>query len=468
MPNTLAYLVLLSWPLVTVVLFKRMPMDRALVWCLLGGYLLLPPATQINFPGIPAFDKMSVPSLSAYLVCLFVLKMRIPLLPESWVGRGLLVLFILSPFGTVLTNNDEIIVPFRPDLPGLRLYDALSIVSYQIYVIMTFAMARCLLASARALREILIALVIAGLIYSVPMLIEIRLSPQINVWVYGFFQHAFDQMMRQGGFRPIVFLQHGLWVAFFAMTAVLAAAQLMREAEGRQKLRLMLVMAYLFVVLVLCKSIGSLIYGAALLPLVLVLGTRHLVILGAAMAVFTVGYPVLRATGAIPVDEMVRFFASFSPDRAHSLGYRFNNEGLLLAHAYERPLFGWGGYLRNLLHDPLTGRVATIADGQWIVTITMYGWAGYLAEFGLMALPLLVFARGVLSGNTAGFTPALGALAVIHGVNMIDMLPNATLTPLTWMICGGLLGHAEILGLIGRRRGLPNAALTGQGRRTIL
>ena len=48
------------------------------------------------------------------------------------------------------------------------------------------------------------------------MLVEVRLSPQINTWIYGFFQHDFIQMMRYGGFRPIVFLPHGLWVAFFA------------------------------------------------------------------------------------------------------------------------------------------------------------------------------------------------------------------------------------------------------------
>ena len=39
----------------------------------------------------------------------------------------------------------------------------------------------------------------------------------------GYFQHSFEQMMRAGGFRPIVFLYHGLWVAFLTATAVLAA-----------------------------------------------------------------------------------------------------------------------------------------------------------------------------------------------------------------------------------------------------
>lgn len=38
--------------------------------------------------------------------------------------------------------------------------------------------------------------------YTIPMLIELRLSPQMNVWVYGFFQHDFIQTVRYGGSLP--------------------------------------------------------------------------------------------------------------------------------------------------------------------------------------------------------------------------------------------------------------------------
>lgn len=49
------------------------------------------------------------------------------------------------------------------------------------------------------------------------MLYEVRLSPQLHRIFYGYFPHSFAQQVRGGGFRPVVFLQHGLWVAFFAM-----------------------------------------------------------------------------------------------------------------------------------------------------------------------------------------------------------------------------------------------------------
>ena len=39
----------------------------------------------------------------------------------------------------------------------------------------------------------------------------------------------------------------------------------------------------------------------------------------------------------------------------------------------------------------------------------------------------------------------LGSLALLVGVNMIDLLPNASLTPWTWLLAGALLGRSEEL-----------------------
>lgn len=461
MPNSLAYLALLLWPVVVVVLFRRLPMERALIWSILGGYLALPPVAAIDLPAVPSLDKMSIPALSAYAVVTLMLRIPVPLVPKGTVARVLLAVFVLAPFGTILTNPEPVAV-VNGLLPGLRLYDAISIIAFQAFVILTFALARSLLATPQALREILVALVVGGLIYSLPMLVEIRLSPQINTWIYGFFQHSFEQMMRQGGFRPIVFLEHGLWVAFFAMTSVLAAVSLLRAAPAAEKARLALAAAYLFGVLVLCKSIGSLVYAVALAPLVLFMGQRWLLRLAVAMAVLALAYPVLRSAGYIPADQLVDLAASYSADRAQSLDYRFTNEAILLDHAFRKPWFGWGGYERNLLHDVYSGRVETIADGRWVIVLGMFGWAGYIGEFGLLALPLFLLWRR----SAEALAAPVGALAVIHGINMVDMLPNATLTPLTWLIAGALLGHCERQPALDRQD--SPAPVLAQRQRTII
>jgi hypothetical protein len=72
-----------------------------------GGYLLLPPVqANFNLPMIPAFDKVSIPNLSALFVVVAVLGRRIRLMPDSWIGRVLLVLFVISPLATMLTNTE--------------------------------------------------------------------------------------------------------------------------------------------------------------------------------------------------------------------------------------------------------------------------------------------------------------------------------------------------------------------------
>ena len=132
--------------------------------------------------------------------------------------------------------------------------------------------------------------------------------------------------------------------------------------------------------------------------------------------------------------------APISEDRAQSLGFRFMNDALLIERASEQPLVGWGGWGRNLLHNPVTGGIETISDGQWIITLTMYGWVGFLALFGLLALPLLRLLANVVGRDTGDLPRPVAALAMILGLNMADLMINATLTPISWLICGVLLG----------------------------
>lgn len=66
MPNAFAYLMLMIWPVVCVILFRRLSLERAMIWCILGGYLVLPPLANFDLPLIPAMDKFSIPNISAF------------------------------------------------------------------------------------------------------------------------------------------------------------------------------------------------------------------------------------------------------------------------------------------------------------------------------------------------------------------------------------------------------------------
>lgn len=445
MPNLLAYLMLLVWPLVTVWLFRRMPPGRAVVWAIFAGYLLLPPLAEFKLPALPGLNKFSIPVISVWLYCLIARGERVRFIPRHPVGRLLAVGLLLAPMLAAFSNTDPIRIGPGMFLPGQGIKDAMGSVLGQLSVIMSWALARHYLRDDRAVRDLLIALVMGMLVYSFPMLIEVRMSPQVNVWVYGFFQHSFDQMMRQGGFRPIVFLEHGLWVALLTMQSVLAAIILTRsETDDALRRRWRWAAIYLAVVLVLCKTMGALVYLLTLAPLLMLAGPRTITRVAVVLALLSLLYPLLQMMHLIPMRQMVEFAASLSPDRAQSLGFRFFMEEQLLERALERFWFGWGSWGRNLVYDPLTGDSISVTDGRWIIVLGSVGLFGFLCEFGLLCLPIFALARGATSRIAAG-------TALMLGVNMVDLLPNATLTPMTWLLSGALLGYVE------ERRRTPHA-----------
>ncbi|MFZ1469963.1 MAG: hypothetical protein WAT09_13450 [Paracoccaceae bacterium] len=444
-PNILAYAMLLVWPFVTWQLYRRMDPARALIWTILAGYLILPPLTKFDFPVVPDFDKDSIPALMALGMSVFILRDRVGFVPSGTMGRFLVAFFILSPFVTVLSNADPILILDGDDVPGMKAYDSIAAMANHVIYALPLFLGRRYLATPEAARALIAALVVAGLAYSVPMLIESRFSPQMNIWFYGFFQHDFFQTIRQGGYRPVVFLPHGLWVAMFALISLVASTVVLRKGPAEMRPKQLLVMLYLLFMLVICKSAGVMVYALVMLPLIVLAPRRWQVLFAALIAVVVMVYPLLRGAHLVPLDAILDYARGLSPERAWSLQFRFENEEILLLRAEERPWFGWGGYARNFTHNPVTGEILNIADGAWVIQIGTYGWLGYVAEFGLLCLPLWLLGREALVQRSAAFAPEVAGLALIFAFNMLDLLPNGTLVPVSWLIAGALLGHAEAL-----------------------
>lgn len=449
MPNSLAFLMMTGWPFVTLVMYLKLPPRTAVIWSILLGYILLPAAMVIDLPALPGLSKHSIPSLFGYLYATLLLGKRISLLPEGRVGRILAIMLLLSPFLTVATNGDPIFINSQKVLPSLRPYDAVSMLAGQLGLLCIWALAREFLRDAAALRQMAMALAIAWLWYSIPMLYEVRMSPQLHIKIYGFFQHDFAQMMRQGGFRPIVFLEHGLWIAILTTMAALYCVVLGRISAPPVSRRFYLAAAYLMAVLVLCKSMAALLYAAALMPFMLFFSGRRMGQLAMVMGILVLSYPILRTLDVIPTQWLVETALKMSEERAQSLEYRFDNEDALLAHAMDRALFGWGGWERSFIHDVTTGETVSTTDGLWVIAMGYGGFTGFIAQFGLMSLPILLLA-GVHRAAGREVSVLAGGTAVVLAINLIDLLPNATITPVTWLISGGLLGYLEQL-----RQGVP-------------
>ncbi|SFD68258.1 hypothetical protein [Roseivivax sediminis] len=445
MPNMLAYLMLALWPVLTLVMFQRLPPSRAMLIAIVGGYLVLPePPAVFDLPLFPPFTKHNIPALSAFLALLWTQGRSAPLFPRNLMARALLAIFVISPVFTVLVNPEPLVFDAAV-IPGLGFKDMIALPMTQALLILPFLLARRLLATGEAQRETLRALFWGGMAYSVLMLIEIRLSPQINLWVYGYYQHAFDQTIRFGGFRPMVFLYHGLWVAFFCMMAMVAAWALWKSDTRGNRLVYFLSALYLTAILVLAKSLGALILAVGLVPLVLLLNPVMQINAAILIACLSMAYPVMKGAGIVPEETLLARAEAIDADRARSIEFRFDQEEVLLEKAREKPVFGWGSWGRNHIHDEVTGRILTVADGRWIITIGIYGWIGFLAEFGLISLPIFLLWRETVSRRDGEVARYIAPLTLLLAFNLFDMLPNATLTPITWLIAGALTGYAEVL-----------------------
>lgn len=433
---------LLSWPIITIVIFVRSKtLGRGLIWSVISGQLFLPAGTGIKFSMIPAIDKPSIVGFSALAACIFFRsKKRTPTSTRFGLVEIFLLMYILGPVVTSQFNGDNIIIGYR-FLPGVGLYDALSAAQAALVLLIPFFLGRKFLRSEEDLQAMLQALAVSGALYSVLLLFEVRFSPQLHFWVYGYYPSEFVQTLREGGFRPMAFMGHGLLAAFFLMASLLSAAALWRTRNPATP-PWSVVTIYLGAVLLVCKSLGALIYAIFGSALILFARSRTLMTVACILVVVSLGYPMLRFLGLMPTTAIVQLARSIDTERADSLQFRLDNEDQLLARALERPMFGWGRFGRSRIYDPETGKDLSVTDGRWIIDLGQFGFVGFLAEFGLLSLCVLRSAR---TYNTAKSDVQLyvATLTLLLAVNVVDLLPNAGLLPLTWLIAGALLGFSE-------------------------
>ena len=328
-------------------------------------------------------------------------------------------------------------------LPGVGVYDGLSGVEFALITVMPFVLGRQVLRTSQSGEEVLRIMVIAGLIYSLPMLFEIRFSPQLHYWIYGFYSSDFIQEMRGDGFRPMVFMGHGLLASFFIMSTAVAAAAMWRVHSKLHGFSAGPITGYLSSVLILCKSLGALIYGAIAIPLVRLASPKTIASVAVLMAVITLGYPLLRAEGLVPTSLVLSAANIKSDERAGSLEVRFVNEAMLLKRASERIWTGWGRYGRSRVYDDESGKDISITDGRWIITLGGSGIIGFIAEFGLLTIGIFKVRCVLSKTKDVRESLCLSAVSLMVALNMIDLIPNALCTPVRFLLAGSLVGRTE-------------------------
>lgn len=433
-PNILVPVALAAFVLITAACFRTMPPTRAVLASLLGGWLFLPHIDS-------RYSVLFVHSKAAFVPAVVFLWSVI------FDGRrlGALRLRLLDLPVAVLCG-----VPFATAIANdLGVYEATAAM---VEAAMTwgtpYLLGRMYFGDPRAQRALVVAIVGAALVYVPFSLWEIRMSPQLQMWVYGFRSWGFTDAMRFGGFRPNVFMQHGLAVGFFMAMGTLGSLWLWRT-KARSKVAgipVQWVFVVLAVTTLLCKSVGAIILlavGAAVLE-----GTRVLrrpVLLAALLALPPV-YSTARISGWMPEAIVAAAHQTVDVDRGDSLQFRLDNEDRLIAKAMLKPWLGWGRFGRSFVYDEQGNNVGAITDGLWILVLGINGLLGLIAVAAVLTLSPLAALRTLPARHWSD--PRLAGPAVLVVVVLlwvIDDLLNAMMTPLYPLISGALVSLVSLV-----------------------
>jgi hypothetical protein len=306
--------------------------------------------------------------------------------------------------------------------------------------------------TARDLRLLMVSVALAGLLYSLPTLFEIRMSPMLNYWVYGYSQHSWAQAKRFGGWRPMVFMAHGLALALFLAITAIVATSVARARRPLWRIPARPAAVWIATVLVLCKSTGAILLGAVFVPFAALARSRTMLRVAVAVAVLVSLYPMARAADLVPTDALVEGAAHISEERAASLRFRFENEAALLDRARERLVFGWGGYGRNRVFRDTLERSDTVPDGFWIIILGIHGVAGLACFYGLVFTPVVQAWRHGRRAPPGADRYLLGGLSLAVAVYVIDTIPNGLFTNLPVFLAGALSGVAPAVARAARSR----------------
>jgi hypothetical protein len=419
---------LYGWIAVVLALFSALPARRAVIISFIGAWLFLPQGA-IALQGLPDLTRITVTSFSVLLGVLLFDAGRLVQYRPSWVDLPMVV-WCVCPLASSVTN-------------GLGAYDGFSTILQRLATWgAPYLIGRMYFNTLPALRELAVGILIGGLIYVPLCLLEVRLSPQLHRWVYGQRHFDFSQTYRWGGYRPTVFMQHGLMVALWMISATLAAAWLWMSGSLKRlyNVPISALFGALLITSILCKSAGALMLllgSVGVLFATRYVRTPALILL---LVMVPPLYVTVRARGMWDGQRLVELAARVNEKRAASLEGRFENETMLVEKAFDKPLFGWGTWGRWRIRDDMD-RDITTADSLWIISLGQTGLVGLSSLLAVLLLPVLLLMRRVPVRHWV--QPATGGaavLAVLLLVYLFDSLLNAMLNPIFVLAAGGISG----------------------------
>ncbi len=432
-----AQLAMLLWLPITLYLFSRFPSRNAIIYAFLGGLLFLPQRAGFKLPLIPDYGGMVATCYGIFIGIILFDFQQIRKFKFSPIDIPML-LWCTCPILSSLSNS-------------LGLYDGINASLEQIAIWgLPYFLGRLYFNTLSGLKELAINILKAGLIYVPLCLYEVRMSPQLHRMVYGYFPHSsgFTQVRRLDGWRPIVFMPHGLVLAMFMTTVVLIAvwlwqSQTLKQVWGQKMITIVCILVVTFISIKSSGAYGYFAYGLVILFVAKWTKSSFPLLILISLMIY---YLYLGVTGDFDGQAIVDWISeNYDPERAASLQFRFENETLLRAKAQEQWLFGWGGWGRNRVFAPnWRGEMVDISvtDSYWIIIFGINGVYGLVTFTLSLLLPVVTFSVFRYPAKT-WFDPKVApaaVLAVCLTLFFLDSLINVTLNPTFPLICGSLSG----------------------------
>ena len=408
-------------------LFIRFPAQRAVIISFVVAWLFLP---QVSYP-IPILPPLTKTSTACYGILLATIiydTERITTFKPGWLDIPM-VIWCLCPIVSQVTNGGS---PISPTF--------LQIISWGT----PYFLGRLYLGSLDGLRQLAIGIFAGGLAYIPFTLIEGVKGPILHQMVYGV--NAVDdwsQARRMGGWRPVVFMQHGLMVGVWMMTAALIGIWLwqsgtIKKFQGRNIKTLAIILTIAFF---LCRSTGAYsLFGIALIVLFSAKWFRTSLPL-----LFIIGYVVfylyVSASGQFSSKDVIDFITQlFGEERAASLKFRFDMEEILGEKARQRFMFGWGDSGGNRVYNQY-GKDISVTDSLWIIAFGAQGAVGLVSLFSSLLLPVVAFCfkYPARTWSNPKVAPA-AALGVALTMYVFDCVLNAMTNPIFAVVAGGISG----------------------------
>jgi len=430
-----------AWIPISLILYRRMPIRKALLVNFVGGWAILPAANYVA----------PVPDAFPYWIIGTCLESNYFITKATVLGfAGILgvLLFDRSSFKrfrlTVwdLAMGMWLIAPFLSGIANPENYqEAWAGWLYQILAWGSpYLIGRLYFTDTNSLRLVAKSLVIGGLLYIPICLLEFPRGPWIYHWLYGYQPFQTNGADRWIGYRPVGLLENGNQLGIWMATATLIAIWLWRRKTAESILGIPIATAAiaLLIVTLFCQSTGAIILLLALIPFVFV-DPRHLSRTFSIVLILGIlGFAIFRIGNWVSFHDLVqenRVAHAVDSDLRKvgkgSLGWRLKEDERHIDTALEEPILGYGqwNWWQGGIERPWS---------LWLLVFGMYGSVGLVSLEAALLIPALRAVWFPLARSDIGYTNMRHTLSAAILITAIDSLLNSSILLPLLLVIGGM------------------------------